>query len=434
MIIQPHVLKGFRDSLPQTEIIRKKTIHTLEHQFESFGFMPIDTPALEYTEVLLGKGGGETDKQVYAFTDHGGREVSLRFDLTVPFARFMAAHSSELALPFKRYHIDKVWRGENTQKGRYREFYQCDFDIVGIDNASSDFEIVMMMISALTSLQLPDFHIHLSHRGLFNLLLQQLNLQEHSAEILRIVDKTPKIGKEAVLKLLRDFSDSESCQAIVSFTEAEGSFMEILQRLEQLSGGRSTASSRLKEVYEYAEAAHFQDYLVLNPSITRGLDYYTGIVFESFLDDLPGIGSICSGGRYNDLASLYTKEKLPGVGASIGLDRLLSALEELKLTDRAASVSDVLILCMDESLTGFYHDTARRIRMHGLNVEVYLQKRKLQKQFQYAEKHDIPFALILGEDEKRQGVFSLKNLHSFEQHIFESIESCVNYMKTQKKA
>ncbi|MCF7943963.1 MAG: histidine--tRNA ligase [Spirochaetia bacterium] len=422
MIIKPQILKGFRDALPAFEIKRKSLIHNLEKVFESFGFVPINTPVLEYTQVLLGKGGGETDKQVYSFQDHGKRDVSMRFDLTVPFARYMAQHNAELQLPFKRYHIDKVWRGENTQKGRYREFYQCDFDIVGLDNASADFEIVLMMYSSLKRLGIPDFHIHLSHRGLFNTLLRNIDAHNKSVEILRIVDKMAKIGRIEVQKLLEEIITPQQVQDILDFIEAKGDYLETLEKLEQLSGGNNEFTDRLRMIFTYAEHSGIENKLVLNPSITRGLDYYTGIVFENFLDDLPGIGSICSGGRYNDLASLYTREKLPGVGASIGLDRLLAAMNELHAEKEKPSVTDVLICCMDEENIGKYHFLAQKIRNEGIKTEVYLKKKKLQRQLQYAEKQGIPYVLLLGSDEITNGTYTLKCIESREQKTYENFE------------
>ncbi len=330
MIIEPRILKGFRDSLPKQERIKRDLIHSLEMQFRTFGFEPIDTPALEYTDVLLGKGSGETDKQIYRFLDNGKRDVSMRFDLTVPFARFMAAHINELYEPFKRYHIAKVWRGENTQKGRFREFYQCDFDIVGVDSMSADFEILLMMYQSLTAIGLDSFTIKVSHRGLFNTFLAHNGIQEQSAEILRTVDKLSKIGETAVREQLCTLTDAAAADRILSFISCGKDFKTAFASLTSLSGGPSEASERLEQIFGMIDELGLNDYFELDASITRGLDYYTGIVYETILTDLPSIGSICSGGRYNELASLYTKRSIPGVGASIGLDRLLAALEELE--------------------------------------------------------------------------------------------------------
>ena len=411
-MIQSKVLKGFRDSLPSQEIVKKKIISLLEVTFSSYGFVPIDTPVLEYTEVLLGKGGGETDKQIFHFADNGGRDVALRFDLTVPFARFMAQHYNELTLPFKRYHINKVWRGENPQKGRYREFYQCDFDIVGIDSTSSDVEILMMMYSSLLTLKLENVSIHINHRGLFNAFLDFHELTPFSVEILRTVDKLRKIGEEETIsQLTQIITDEEKAKKIINFItpfENEDPFVTI-KRLTEEAGGENESSIRLFEIYSALVEANMASRIVIDPSITRGLDYYTGIVYETFLNDLPGIGSICSGGRYNDLASLYTKQKLPGVGSSIGLDRLLSALEELgsPFFEKNSS-ADVIIFNTDEKMYGEYQKAANNLREAGIRVDVYLENKKINGQFKYAEQNTIPFGLFINEEK----LYTLRNLSS----------------------
>lgn len=401
-MIEPVILKGFRDSLPKEEIPKKKIMETLEKGFQSYGFVPIDTPVLEYTSVLLGKGGGETDKQVFHFMDNGGREVAMRFDLTVPFARFMALHSPELALPFKRYHINKVWRGEKPQKGRYREFFQCDFDIVGVDNTTSDYEIMSMMNHAFSSLGIKGYTFHLSHRGLFNTFLEKIGVRDDSVEILRAVDKLRKIGKDEVKAILEEITKSgEKASLILEYiTSGDGSssFLETLSKLESLSGGENEASLRLREIYALLEETGIERHFTLDPSITRGLDYYTGIVYETFLEGAEAIGSVCSGGRYNNLASLYTKENLPGVGSSIGLDRLIAALEELKspLVRETAS-SDVLII----HTPGFLAEaerTASELRNGGIRADVYLiTEAKMKRVYDYLDKNSIPYLLTVGE-------------------------------------
>lgn len=429
-LIQPKVLKGFRDFLPETEIARKEIQETLEETFKSFGMVPIDTPILEYTEVLLGKGGGETDKQIYRFEDHGKRDISMRFDLTVPFARYMAAHRNDLYLPFKRYHISKVWRGENTQRGRYREFTQCDFDIVGLDSAEADFEILSVMHASLTALGIENIHIHLSHRGIFNRFLDRLELADNSAEILRIVDKLAKIGEEKVIEQLEGITSSENASLILEYINAKGSFKEILSKIEELSGGPSDDSERLRTVRTMMKECGIEDLFVLNPSITRGLDYYTGIVYETFLDDLPGIGSVCSGGRYNNLASIYSKEEMPGVGSSIGLDRLMAALEELGVSSPKSSLTDVLIMNMDDNLKGHYFNIASILRKEGINCEVYLETKKMKNQFTFAERKNIPAAIICGEDEFRENKVTLKDLTARENYNMITIDDACEKIKT----
>ncbi len=413
-LIEPKILKGFRDFLPEAEMERKRVTAILEKTFESFGFAPIDTPVLEYTEVLLGKGGGETDKQMYRFADNGGRDVALRFDLTVPFARFMAAHVPELYLPFKRYHVAKVFRGENTQRGRYREFTQCDFDVVGIDSDSADFEILMLMRQSFVNLGIEGVEVHLAHRGVFNRTLARLGLTGQSAEILRIVDKIKKIGEEEVLKLLTAVAGEGAAREILDFIAPEASFDETLDKMTRLAGGEAEDTSRLRTILSWMKALDIESFFVLDPSITRGLDYYTGIVFETFLTEIPAIGSVCSGGRYNDLASLYTKEKLPGVGASVGLDRLLAALEELGRKPNRKSATDLLVFCVQPGLYAEYHRIAQAFRAAGIAAEVYPEAKKLAAQFGFAEKKGIPLGIILGEEELARQSMTLRDLASRE--------------------
>ncbi len=435
MLIEPRVLKGFRDFLPESAAKRLSIMHRLEKVFVSFGFDPIDTPVLEYREVLLGKGGGETDKQVYAFTDQGGRDVAMRFDLTVPFARFMAAHLNELVLPFKRYHIDKVWRGENTQKGRYREFVQCDFDIVGIDSASADLEILLMMKSAFSALGIHDISFRINHRGIFNRFLETIGETARSGEILRNVDKLGKIGETKVAELLSDIIGDANSAQVLDFIKPENDFLSTLDKLESLAGGACEASLRMREIHAALEETGSAGLFALDPSITRGLDYYTGIVYETFLNRLPGIGSVCSGGRYNNLATLYTKHDLPGVGSSIGLDRLVAALEELGEADYTGNAPDVAVFNLDDKLAAYYHTIAARIREAGLSCEVQLQNQKLGKQFAWAEKRGIHLAVICGEDEKARGKVSVKNMATRENRSMIELSEAVSWFTsiTEKK-
>ncbi|HUX40965.1 MAG TPA: histidine--tRNA ligase [Rectinemataceae bacterium] len=426
-IIEPRVLKGFRDYLPEAEIERSALTDILEKVFRSFGFVPIDTPALEYAEILLGKGGGETDKQVYRFKDHGERDVALRFDLTVPFARFMAEHVDELYLPFRRYHMAKVWRGENTQRGRYREFMQCDFDIVGTDSAMADTDIVLLIRDAFEALGVGGFKIRINHRGLFNRFLAKLGIEAQSAFVLRTVDKKDKLDEGALLPLLAESIGEEKAALVLEYITPSGGFLETLAKLEGLAGGPGPDSERLRSIHEAFVASGIAlawndaatgnarsdaETLVLDPGITRGLDYYTGVVFETRLDAMPEIGSVCGGGRYDELASLYTTKKLPGVGAAIGLDRLLTALESLGKTSGKMGYSDVLILFIEDEYASRYQQFAALLRRMGLVAEVFPEKKKLGLQFAYAEKKAIPFGLILGSSEDEKGVLTLKDLRN----------------------
>lgn len=428
-LIEPRVLKGFRDFLPDQELRRKAIEDRLVRTFESFGFVPIDTPVIEYTEVLLGKGGGDTDKQIYRFADHGGRDVALRYDLTVPFARFMAAHASELYLPFKRYHIAKVFRGENTQRGRYREFTQCDFDIVGVDTPASDFEILETMYRSFQALDVGAFTIRLSHRGVFNRLLRRLGVESASVEVLRIVDKLAKVGVESVKKMLAEIVAGPQTDEILDYIRPEADFETTLEKMTRLAGGPGEDTERLAELHAMMKELGIAAAFELDPSITRGLDYYTGIVFETFLTALPDIGSVCSGGRYNNLASLYTKQELPGVGASIGLDRLTAAIDELGGGEGAKSSLEVLILMQDPLLTAHYFFLASRFREAGLSCEVFPDAKKLAVQFAYAEKKGIPVGVICGQDERTRATFNVRDLRSRESFNDLSIDAGIEQIR-----
>lgn len=432
-MIEPRILKGFRDAMPDQEIVRRRLMQRLETTFQNFGFVPIDTPALEYTEVLLGKGGGETDKQIYHFLDNGGRDIALRFDLTIPFARFTAAHLPELSLPFKRYHIAKVWRGENTQRGRYREFFQCDFDIVGTDCAAADFEVLLLMYESFRALDIDRFTFSISHRGIFNRFLAKEGLRERSEEILRTVDKLKKIGELEVLGLLTSLSDERTARRILDYITPGSSFDETLHTIEAFAGGPAEDSERLRALHRLMIDMGIEDCFILDPSITRGLDYYTGIVFETFLTDLPGIGSVCSGGRYNDLASLYTKERLPGVGSSIGLDRLMAALEELQTSNIAPTTSQVLIMNLDEQDISAYFKISRSLRNAGIASEVFLQKKKMALQFKHAERKGIRFALFLGRDDDGMIRSNLKDLQDQQEWKEIELDSIVDLVRDRTR-
>ncbi len=430
-LIEPRVLKGFRDFLPAREIERRLVTETLEKSFRSFGFVPIDTPALEYTEILLGKGGGETEKQVYRFTDHGGRDVSLRFDLTVPFARFMAAHRASLPLPFKRYHIAKVWRGENTQRGRYREFTQCDFDIVGSDSAAADFEILVMMRESLIAIGAGAVSIRMNHRGLFNRFLTTLGVFDKSVEILRTVDKLAKIGSEETLSLLAELVGTDAAGKILDFIRPRASWGETLEAMKEAAGGPAEDSERLETLRRYMEDAGIADVFTLDPSITRGLDYYTGLVYETFLDALPAIGSVCSGGRYDNLANLYTKEKLSGIGSSIGLDRLLAALEELGMSTDRAGFAPLAIACMDSSCMGRYQKLAGLFRARGIPCAVLSEEAKPVAQYTLAEKMGAAYVLLAEKADLDEGRYTIRKLASRQNSEKLGIEDIIKLIESQ---
>lgn len=422
-LIQPKVLKGFRDSLPSSEILRQDLQEKLTATFRSYGFVPIDTPVLEYTEILLRKSNGETEKQVFRFEDNGGRDVAMRFDLTVPFARFTAEHKEELYFPFKRYHIAKVWRGEKPQAGRYREFVQCDFDTVGSDSANADFEILSLMKAALASIGVEDVTIHVNHRGIFNRFLAKINVADKSEDVLRIVDKIAKVGEEEVRKELTEVTGSaDSASEILDYIKPCSDFTETLAHLEKLAGGPSDDTQRMKDIYAMMQAAGIEASYTLDPSITRGLDYYTGIVYETFLDRLPSIGSVCSGGRYDNLAGLYMKDKLPGVGSSIGLDRLIAGLEQLGISQEKGSYLDVEIFNTESDLAIAYQALASKLRTFGIAVEVFPDTKKIGQQYAVTEKKGMKWGIIMNKEDAANGTLTLKNLKNREQKTGLTVE------------
>jgi histidyl-tRNA synthetase len=415
-LIQPRTLKGFRDYPPELMMPREHLLEQARRVYRSYGFAPIDTPALEYTEILLGKGGEESDKLIYRFRDHGDRDVALRFDLTVPFARFAAQNVGKLGIPFKRYHMGPVWRGENTGEGRFREFWQCDFDTIGTTANAADIEVVLVIHDLLRALEVGDFMIHVNNRLVLNGLLEELGLAGQTAPLLRCLDKLPKIGPEAVLAEMQEKTGISTAQAhrLLTLAEMAGSNEEILARLRQEFGTNPKAADgirRLEELLATVQTAGLApENVKLDLAIARGLDYYTGTVYETFLSALPGIGSVCSGGRYDNLAGLYTKQQLPGVGASLGLDRLLAALEELKLLETTATPAPVFMVQFSAERLGDYQKMARSLRAAGVGVLVYPEAKKVGAQLQFAEKRGFKLALIAGPDEFAQGVWKIKDL------------------------
>ncbi len=416
--IEPRTLKGFRDYLPVLMMAREHLLEQTRRVYRSYGFVPIDTPALEYTEILLGKMAEESEvrKIIYRFQDHGGRDVALRFDLTVPFARFAAQHIGQIGTPFKRYQMGPVWRGENTGHGRYREFWQCDFDTIGTTANAADIEIALVIHDLMTALGFQKFQIHLNNRLVLNGLLEELGLAGKTEALLRALDKLGKIGREAVIQEMASAASLKADQAerVLALTDKRGSNRDILKNLRQDFGQNAKAAegiSRLEELLDTAHAVGLdEDKFRIDPSIARGLDYYTGTVYETMLLDLPDIGSVCSGGRYDDLAGLFTKQKLPGVGASLGLDRLLAAMEELHMVQGEATAAPVLVLQFSADRLGDYQRMARGLRASGIGADVFLEAKKVGQQLQYAERRGFKIALIAGPDEFAQKVWKVKNL------------------------
>ncbi|OHB78251.1 MAG: histidine--tRNA ligase [Planctomycetes bacterium RBG_16_64_10] len=417
-LIPPRTLKGFRDFLPETMIPREQLIDTARQVYRSYGYLPIATPALEHEEILLGKGGVETDKQLYRFADHGGRSVGLRFDLTVPLARFTAQHLARLGLPFKAYHIAPVWRGENTQRGRYREFMQCDFDTIGTRSPVADIETALVIHDLLHAIGFDRFTIHVNNRMLLTGLLERLGLAERAVAILRALDKLAKIGRDRVADEMIETAglarhDTEKVLQLVETTGTNQQILTEVGRLVRGSAGGEAGVERLAELLASLQATGVPEGRIrLDVAIARGLDYYTGVVFETTLDQLPAIGSVCSGGRYDDLAGLYTHEQLPGVGASLGLDRLLTAMQELGMIDQVHPLAPVLIAYFDPHRLQDYLQIASSLRAAGIAVEVYPDPKRLGHQLKYANRRGFRVALIAGQDELAASTCQVKNLQT----------------------
>ncbi len=413
---------------------REGLMETARRVYRSFGYAPIDTPALEYHEILAGKGGEESDRQMYQFIDHGGRHVAMRFDLTVPLARFVAQHIDQLGTPFKRYHIGTVWRGEKSQAGRYREFIQCDFDIIGTTSLASDVETGLVIHELIQAIGFDQFSIRVNHRKVLTGVLEKLQLSQQTVPVLRAIDKLDKAGPESV----RD--ELEACgvtgrpaDQLLQMVSIRGSNEEVLQQLQPLVDGNDQATTGLERMRQFAEhiaASGISDArLRIDPSIARGLDYYTGMVFETYLNQDPEIGSVCSGGRYDNLAELYTKRELPGIGASLGLDRLLAAMQRLEMLPAASTPAQVLIVNFDEQLLTEYLNMAGAIRRAGIGVEIYPETKRLAHQFKYADRRGFAAAVVAGSNEFQQQKLQVKWLAKGHQLEVALDENCTDLVR-----
>lgn len=432
--IKPRTLSGFMELTPARQVQFDRMVETLRNTYSLFGFTPLDTPLIEASDILLAKGGGETEKQIYRFTK-GDADLSLRFDLTVPLAKYVALHYNELSFPFRRFQIGKVYRGERAQRGRFREFYQADIDIIGDGSLdiSNEAEIPSIIYQAFTSLGLRRFRIRVNNRKILSGFYEMLNLSHKSGEIMRVVDKLDKIGSEKVKALLLEEGISEdAAKEILLFTQISGSNIEILSALEAYKGKNplfDTGLLELSSVLRYLEAFGVpEDHFAVDLTIARGLDYYTGTVYETVMLDHPEIGSICSGGRYDNLAEYYTDRKLPGVGISIGLTRLFYVLGEQNYLndDLLTAPSDVLLLPMTDDLT-FAISLATQLRKAGLRTQLYTEQKKFKAKISYADKLSIPFVIFLGEDELQNGVVAVKDLRTGAQEIF-SPEQAISHI------
>ena len=418
---EPRTLPGFMELLPNEQILFNQMKQTIEDTYKTYGFLPIDTPVIELSEVLLAKAGGETEKQIYRFTK-GDTDLSLRFDLTVPLAKYVAKNYGNLSFPFRRYQIGKVYRGERAQKGRYREFYQCDIDIIGDETLDiiNDAELPSVIATTFRKLGFEDFTIKINNRKILNGLYASINQTEKSVDIMRIIDKIDKIGDEAVVEELTKIEVPEDAiEKIMQFIKIDGTIDAKLEKLESLQIDNETYKTgveELKQVVKYIRLFGIEDKnFTIDLSIARGLDYYTGTVYETFLNGYRELGSVCSGGRYENLAQNYTDKKLPGVGVSIGLTRLFYKLNELNLikSDKK-SISELLILPMTENME-VPIKLATELRSLNVNTEIYLNNKKLKAKMKYADKLEIPYIIVIGDDEIESSMVKIKNMKTGEE-------------------
>jgi len=419
--VEPRTLSGFMELLPKDQLKFNKLYDAIRATYEQFGFLPLDTPIIEASEVLLAKAGGETEKQIYQI-QRGDSNLTLRFDLTVPLAKYVAKNYGELSFPFRRYQIGKVYRGERAQKGRYREFYQCDIDIIGDGELSiiNDAEIPYIIYNVFNNMGLKNFVIKINNRKLLNGFFSFLKVEDKSVDIMRIIDKIEKIGTDSVIEELKKFDiDEEIINKIISFINTKGTNEDIIDALESFNISDDlykTGLEELKTVVDYAYAFGMSnDNLNVDLRISRGLDYYTGTVYETFLRDYRELGSICSGGRYDNLAEYYTDRKLPGVGISIGLTRLFDKLLELNLVaDEKIQVSDALIIPMTDNFK-YIIECYNKLTSNNKRVQIFYDKRSVKSMINYAVNLNIPNVIFIGDDEVENKTITIKNLDSHDQ-------------------
>ncbi len=423
--IKPRTLSGFMELLPAPQQQMERLMDVLRKTYASYGFTPLDTPVIEDAQILLAKGGGETEKQIYRF-QKGDGDLALRFDLTVPLAKYVAMHYGELSFPFRRYQIGKVYRGERAQRGRFREFYQADIDVIGDGKLDilCEAEIPAIIYETFTALGLKRFCIRVNNRRLLSGFYEILGLSDKASDVLRTVDKLDKVGKDVVADILRDdvgLTDAQT-QEILAFLSVEGGTEATLASLEKYVGKNETFDLGLSELKTVVRClADFgvpADHFAVDLTIARGLDYYTGTVYETTLLDHPEIGSVCSGGRYDNLAEYYIDRPLPGVGISIGLTRLFYVLGEQGMLNDAlvTAPADVLILPMTED-PGAAIRAAKLLRQAGLRAQLYTEQKKFKQKMSYADKLAIPYCVLLGEDELAAGKWSVKDMRSGEQQL-----------------
>ncbi len=435
--VEPKTLTGFMELLPEKQILFNNMVDIIRSTYEKFGFLPIDTPIIESAEILLAKAGGETEKQIYRF-EKGENDLALRFDLTVPLAKYVSINQNNITFPFRRYQIGKVYRGERPQKGRFREFYQCDIDIIGDGelNIINDAEIPSIIYNVFSRLGFSNFTIHFNNRKILNGLFEELELKSKTTDILRIIDKIEKIGKEAVINEIEKIGvDKEKIEKIIDFISITGNTDEKIEKLKYLNISNEEFNigiNELEDLVNYMRLFNVPDEnFELDLTIARGLDYYTGTVYETFLNEYKQLGSVCSGGRYDNLAEFYTDKKFPGVGISIGLTRLFYQLNELGiLTDGDKSIAKVLILPMDDNIE-MCIKVANTLRENGINTEIYTNNnKKIKAKFKYADKLNIPYVIVIGEDEIKNNTVTLKNMETGEQESLSVQDVVLKIKKT----
>ena len=420
--VQPRILPGFMELLPEDQIAFNRMYDTIRGVYERYGFLPLDTPTIELSEVLLAKAGGETEKQIYRF-DKGDTDLALRFDLTVPLARYVAQHQQDLVFPFKRYQMSKVFRGERPQKGRFREFYQCDIDVIGLDSLDIvyDAEMPAIICQVFKELDFGSFTIRLNNRKVLNGFFSELGYADKIGDILRTIDKLEKMGKENVNEELKEYGVAAGdIERILAFIAIKGNNDEVLAALkaQNIADERYQAGvSELEAVIGYLRRFGIaEENFRIDLTIARGLDYYTGTVFETMLNDYPSMGSICSGGRYDNLADYYTDQKLPGIGISIGLTRLFYQLKENGLVkSNAGSLARVIVIPMGEDDMNEAIAVAAKVRGEGIPADVYYQQKGMKQKMKYAARLGIPYAAIIGESERASASVMLKNMETGEQ-------------------
>ncbi|MBQ8044403.1 MAG: histidine--tRNA ligase [Clostridia bacterium] len=432
--VKPRNLAGFIELLPADQVLFNKIYDKIRMSYEKFGFTPLDTPILEYSDVLLAKAGGETEKQIYRF-EKGDTDISMRFDLTVPLAKYVAMHSGEIAFPFRRYQMGKVFRGERTQKGRFREFYQCDIDVIGDETLSimTDAELPAIIYDTFTNLGFNNFTIRINNRKILNGFFESLGLLDKAADVLRVIDKIDKIGTEAVQEELEKLEIAkQSVEAIMQFISIKGTQDEVIVSLKGLGVSNEMYSEGIDELEQVVNGIRAfgvpDTNFKIDLTIARGLDYYTGTVYETILNDYPEMGSVCSGGRYENLAEYYTNKKLPGVGISIGLSRLFYKLRETEIIKaKEATTAKVMILPMLEDMT-YAFSIATALRNAGINTEVNYTKKSVKAMMNYANRIGVSYVIILGEDEQKQNLVTLKNMETGEQELC-SLDKVIEALK-----